>query len=174
MNRILLLIAGLALAFAPAAARADFSPPSLDKPLDLKFTAVDGRPVDFAQMRGKVVLLDFWATWCPGCRAEVPNVVDTYKKFHDQGLEIVGISLDQDKDSLLAFTQQNGMNWPQYFDGQGWGNAISSTYGIDAVPAMFVIGKDGRIVKPDGSDLNTLIARLVKEPAPQEPVAQAK
>src|SRR5471030_1254825 len=70
----------------------------LDKPLDLKFTAVDGKKVDLADMRGKVVLIDFWATWCPPCRAEVPDVVATYKKYHDQGFEVVGISLDQDKD----------------------------------------------------------------------------
>jgi thiol-disulfide isomerase/thioredoxin len=93
------------------------------KPLDLKFTALDGRAVDFASLRGKVVLLDFWATWCGPCVEEVPHVVAAYRKYHDQGFEIVGVSLDQDKDAVQAFTAANGMTWPQYFDGQGWKNA---------------------------------------------------
>ena len=76
------------------------------KPLDLKYTAVDGSAVDLSKMRGKVVLVDFWATWCPPCRGEVPNVVAAYTKYHDQGFEIVGVSLDKDKERLLAFTKE--------------------------------------------------------------------
>jgi thiol-disulfide isomerase/thioredoxin len=115
-------------------------------PLDLKYTAVDGSSVDLSKMRGNVVLVDFWATWCPPCRGEVPNVVAVYKKYHDKGFEIVGVSLDQDKDALLAFTKQNGMVWPQYFDGKGWDNEVSSKFGIQSIPAMWLIGKDGKII----------------------------
>jgi thiol-disulfide isomerase/thioredoxin len=85
----------------------------LSKPLDLKFTAVDGKKIDLSQMRGKVVLVDFWATWCPACVAEVPDVVATYKKFHERGFEVIGVSLDQDKDAMLAFAQEQGMAWPR-------------------------------------------------------------
>jgi len=130
-------------------ARADDD--ALNKPLDLKFTAVDGKNVDLAQYRGKVVLIDFWATWCPGCVQLVPDVVATYKKYHDQGFEVLGVSLDQDKNAMLDFTKQNGMVWPQYFDGQGWDNAISSGFGVQEIPAMLLIGKDGKVVMPDGS-----------------------
>jgi hypothetical protein len=79
----------------------------------------------------------------------VPEVVATYAKYHDQGFEVVGISLDQDKDALLAFTTQNGMVWPQYFDGQGWGNAVSSNFGIDSIPTMWLVDKSGQVVSTD-------------------------
>src|ERR1700679_1361257 len=120
MQKLTLFLLILFAAFGPLTARADVD---INRPLDLNFTAVDGRKVDLAQLRGKVVLLDFWATWCPGCRQEVPEVVNTYRKYHDKGFEVVGISLDQDKDALQAFTSEHGMTWPQYFDGQGWDNA---------------------------------------------------
>ena len=122
------------------------------KPLDLKFTAVDGKAVDLSKLRGKVVLIDFWATWCPPCRDEVPNVVAAYTKYHAKGFEIVGISLDQDKDALLAFTKGNGMVWPQYFDGKGWANEISHGFGIDMIPAMWLLGKDGKVVTTNARD----------------------
>lgn len=135
------------------------------KPVDLKFTAVDGQAVDLAQLRGKVVLVDFWATWCPPCREEVPNVVATYKKYHDQGFEIVGISLDKDKDALLAFTKEQGMVWPQYFDGQGWQNKISTGFEINSIPAMWLIDKKGMLVTTDGrEDLAGQVEKLLAAP----------
>ncbi len=73
------------------------------KPLDLKFTAVDGRKVDLSELRGKVVLIDFWATWCPPCRLIAPDILATYKKYHSQGLEVIGVSVDSDKGALLDF-----------------------------------------------------------------------
>ena len=100
-------------------------------------------------MSGKVVLVDFWATWCPPCVAEMPNVIAAYNQYHDQGFEIIGISLDQDKDALLAFTKENKMPWPQYFDGKGWSNEIAGQYGIRGIPATFLIGKDGKIAATD-------------------------
>jgi thiol-disulfide isomerase/thioredoxin len=134
-------------------------------PFDLKYTAVDGTPVDLAQLRGKVVLVDFWATWCEPCRMEVPRVVDTYQKYHDKGFEIVGVSLDQDKDALLTFTAQNGMTWPQFFDGQGWDNAIAKANGVRSIPAMWLIGKDGRIITRDArDDLEVEVEHLVSTP----------
>ena len=78
----------------------------LKSPLDLHFTAVDGSDVDLSKMRGKVVLIDFWATWCGPCRAELPNVVAAYKKLHDKGFEVVGISLDQDKRASAIHRRQ--------------------------------------------------------------------
>jgi thiol-disulfide isomerase/thioredoxin len=135
------------------------------KPLELKFTSVDGKKVDLAHMRGKVVLVDFWATWCGPCVEEMPTVVETYRKYHDLGLEIVGISLDQDKDALLDFTRQQEMTWPQYFDGQGWDNEISKNFGIDSVPTMWLVDKKGMLVSTDAADdLGEKVERLLKAP----------
>jgi thiol-disulfide isomerase/thioredoxin len=131
-------------------------------PMDLKFTAVDGTEIDLSQFRGKVVLIDFWATWCGPCVGEVPHVVETYKKYHSQGFEIVGISLDQKKESLLSFIQKNEMVWPQYFDGQGWHNKISSQYGIRAIPAMWLIDKQGKVVSKNARQgLADQVAKLL-------------
>jgi thiol-disulfide isomerase/thioredoxin len=144
------LLLGLLLCLAPVVvARADVD---TSKPLDLKFTAVDGTKIDLSSMKGKVVLIDFWATWCPPCRGEVPNVVAAYKKYHDKGFEIVGISLDSDKSALLAFTKEHDMTWPQYFDGAGWDNKISKGFGIDSIPAMWIVGKDGKVATTNGRD----------------------
>jgi thiol-disulfide isomerase/thioredoxin len=130
--------------------------------VDIKFTAVDGTEVDLSQMRGKVVLVDFWATWCGPCVGEVPHVVEAYKKYHDQGFEIVGISLDSDQKRLTDFISQKEMTWPQYFDGKGWKNKISSGYGIQAIPAMWLIDRDGKLVTKNArSGLTEQITKLL-------------
>ncbi len=118
------------------------------QPLELSFTAVDGRKVDLADLRGKVVLVDFWATWCPPCVEEVPQLVETYEKFRDRGFEIVGISLDSDKGALEKFTAENKMTWPQFFDGKGWDNELAQRFKIQSVPTMWLLGKDGKLADP--------------------------
>ncbi|MCE9612365.1 MAG: TlpA family protein disulfide reductase [Chthoniobacter sp.] len=113
------------------------------KPLELTFTAADGAEVDLANLRGKVVLVDFWASWCGPCIGEMPNVVATYNKLHEKGFEIVGISLDQDKGKMEAAMKKHGMTWAQYFDGKGWQNKISSGFGIESIPAAWLLDKKG-------------------------------
>ena len=134
-------------------------------PLDLKFRAVDGTTVDLAKLRGKVVLLDFWATWCGPCRIEIPNVVATYNALHSQGFEIIGISLDQDKEQMVKFTKAAGMAWPQYFDGKTWGNEISTRFGIDSIPAAWLLDKKGvlRFTEARGGSLGEQVKRLLAE-----------
>lgn len=134
-------------------------------PLDLKFKAVDDTDVDMAKLRGKVVLVDFWATWCGPCRAEIPKVVTAYNQLHKDGFEVIGISLDQDKQRLVDFTKQAGMTWPQYFDGKGWENAISTRYGIDSIPAMWLVDKKGyvRSTEARGDDLAAQVKKLLAE-----------
>jgi peroxiredoxin len=134
-------------------------------PIDLSFAAVDGSKVDLASLRGKVVLLDFWVTWCEPCREEVPNVVAAYNTYHSQGFEVVGISLDQDRNSLLQFTSSNGMVWPQFFDGQGWGNSLADRFRIRSIPQMWLLDKRGRVVTKDArGDLDDQVAALLQKP----------
>jgi thiol-disulfide isomerase/thioredoxin len=122
------------------------------EPVDLSFTATDGSQVDLARLRGKVVLVDFWATWCGACMEETPNVVAAYNDLHNKGFEIVGISLDVDPNQLNAVTSQKGMVWPQYFDGKAWNNAIAVKYGIHSIPTMWLLDKNGRLADTDGRD----------------------
>jgi thiol-disulfide isomerase/thioredoxin len=134
------------------------------KPLDLKFTAVDGKEFDLQKWRGKVVLVDFWATWCGPCRMEIPNVVAAYKKLHDKGFEIVGISLDSSKDKLLAYTKEKEMTWPQYFDGKVWDNKISRSYGIAGIPATWLVDKKGYVRLTNArDDLEGRVTKLLAE-----------
>ncbi len=138
------------------------------KPLDLKFTAVDRVRTSISpKLRGKVVLVDFWATWCGPCMHEMPNVIAAYAKYHDQGFEIIGISLDRstDKEKLVQVTKQLGMVWPQYFDGKFWKNEISSSYGIEEIPRHVARGQKGDVVVnlEAGEGLEANIEKLLAE-----------
>jgi len=137
---------------------------ALGKPLNIQFEALDGRAVDLATLKGKVVMVDFWATWCGPCVGEVPNVKAAYKRLHANGFEIVGISLDSEKDKLENFVKENDMAWPQYFDGQGWTNKISMRYGINSIPAMWLVDKQGKLRDMNGRDgLEEKVQKLLAE-----------
>ncbi len=118
---------------------------AVGKPVGIQYTALDGRPVDVTNMKGKVVLIDFWATWCGPCVGEIPNVKAAYEKLHAKGFEIVGISFDQSKEALEKFVAEKEMAWPQYFDGKGWGNKFGQQYGISGIPTMWLVDKKGNL-----------------------------
>jgi peroxiredoxin len=105
-----------------------------------------GNPLSVANYKGKVVLIDFWATWCAPCVNEMPNVIKAYEKNHDKGFEIIGISLDQDEQRLKSFIKERNITWPQFFDGKQWDNKLAQKYGVESIPATFLLDGEGRII----------------------------
>lgn len=134
-------------------------------PIPIEQKDLDGKVVTLDAYKGKVVLLDFWATWCRPCIAEMPNVIKLYNKYSEQGFEIIGVSLDQSRPALESYVRNNKMTWPQLFDGKGWGNEIAGDYRVRSIPMTYLIDRQGKIRYRSirGPQLEAAVAELLKE-----------
>lgn len=124
----------------------------------------DGVPVTLASFKGKYVLLDFWASWCPPCRAENPNILKAYNKFKDKNFEVVAISLDDKKDAWLKAIKDDGMPWVQLSDLKGTKNVVVAEYAIEAIPQNFLLDPNGLIIAKNlhGERLDKTLEQFIK------------
>jgi peroxiredoxin len=131
---------------------------------DLSLPDINGNMVNLSGLKGKVVLLDFWASWCVPCRRNNPHLLKLYHKYHSKGLEIYGVSLDNDHDNWKEAVSQDHMEWIQVIDDKGWDASSALAYGVDMIPSSFLIDKCGviRKVNVEGAPLESGIKHLLK------------
>ena len=136
----------------------------LGHPLELKFTALDGRPTDLASLKGKVVLIDFWSTTCVPCVREMPDLKALYLKYKTQGFDVIGVTLDDDKEVLQRFIQTEQLPWPQYFDPKGSQSPIAQEFAIRSIPVVWLVDRQGVLRDLNGrEEQEKKIEALLKE-----------
>lgn len=133
---------------------------------NLKGLTPDGKEISLSDYagKGKYVLIDFWASWCPPCRDEMPAIVDLYKKYKNKGFEIVGVSIDDNNDNWKKGIADLKITWPQMSDLKGWKSPLAETYGVTNIPQMFLLDKDGNIIAKnlDAKKLAVKLQELLK------------
>ena len=133
---------------------------------DLEFPDPEGKMRKLSDLRGKVVLLDFWASWCGPCRRENPNVTRIYSQYHDKGFEVFSVSLDSDAASWKRAIESDKLVWPNHVsDLKKWQSQAAAIYGVRSIPSTFLLDKEGRIVQRDlrGADLERAVKQLVEQ-----------
>ncbi len=148
----------------------------IGKPMELSYTSIEGKEISVADYKGKVLLIDCWASWCGPCREEMPNVVKLYSERKKDGFEIIGISFDLEKQAMLDYQKEAGMTWPQYFDGKGWENALRAKLDVESIPATFLVDRQGNLRAMDlrGEVLAKQVDALLKEEKKEEKKVEEK
>jgi thiol-disulfide isomerase/thioredoxin len=139
----------------------------LGNSIDIKGQTADGKPFKWSDYKGKVVLIDFWATWCGPCIRELPNVKNMYKKYHDKGFEVVGISLDRSKGKLDTFIKTQKLEWTNLYSADpkttGWDHPMATYYGVMSIPNVILVDQNGKVVslKARGAELQRQLDKLL-------------
>ena len=137
---------------------------AVGKPLAIEFTTADGRMVNLTTLSNKVVLVDFWATWCPECVTMTPEIKKLYNQFHARGFDVAGINFDDDTNKARQFIRNQDLTWPQYFGGRGPGNKFGREYSISALPVMWLVDRKGIVRDIHGTTaLEAKVAKLMAE-----------
>ena len=132
---------------------------------NLSLPDLNGKIVSLSELKGKVVLIDFWASWCGPCRYNNPHLVKLYNKYHEKGLEIYGVSLDEESSSWKKAVHHDRLQWIQVIDDKGWESPAASLYGVDMIPSSFLVDRQGviRIINAEGPELENSVRDLLKD-----------
>lgn len=136
---------------------------AVGKPFELSFTSTDGRRIDLKKLRGRVILIDFWASWCMPCRASMPHLKELYGKYHTDGFELIGVSLDRSRFDMDSYLKTVELPWPIFFDVRAVGD-LTAQWGVEQIPTYFVVDKKGLLRSTDArGQLDELIPELLAE-----------
>jgi peroxiredoxin len=132
---------------------------------ELSLPDLKGQVVSLSALKGKVVLIDFWASWCGPCRRNNPRLVKLYNKYHEKGLEIYGVSLDENSEDWKKAVQHDKLKWIQVIDDKGWEATSAAAYGVEMIPSSFLIDRQGviRSMNAEGSELEVRVKDLLKD-----------
>ncbi len=128
------------------------------------YQTVSGEKINLQNKQGKIILIDFWASWCVPCLAELPYLIEAHNAYKNKGFEIISISLDEDRDTFFNFLQKWQIKWAQFFDGKGFTGKLVNDYGVKSLPTTFLLNEKGEVIEKDlsGNDLLRILHKSLK------------